>query len=467
MILFFVLTQDARNQILTETITEKRVAQDRFLRRVLHEIRTPCNILLQMLESNRHSGATASTTEGLSDHKTMLYQVQKLNDMVKDVADAETFESGKTLKQRLTRFAVLDAMQSAFGDMLEQSEHESSSHIKSTIQFVTHVHDRLLPRIVMLDRKCACRVVRHLLNNARRLTREGSIKFTVSVTPHDGNSDSSKCRLVLKVENTSQALDPVRVHDLFQNYWSMDVVDSTSFKEDGFFDFDGGIGIEMNICFNIVQAMGSQLHFSSTDGINAFWFELTPTVVEWISHDKYMEEGGAIEADRSEHVSSIAGNWVDVSATRLSSKYIANPNEPITRTSKSKASCSHGQSVPRRPHVLVVEDNTICQRVLCRTLQKLDCTSEVAANGAIGCDLVMKHTFDLVFMDLRMPICNGLEACKRMVCELGVRVPIVGFSAEDSPVIHEECLQNGMSEFIVKPAKQERIKEILEQFCDF
>ena len=238
-------------------------------------------------------------------------------------------------------------------------------------------------------------------------------------------------------------------------------------QNDGFFDFEQGVGIELNICYNIVLAMDSQLQFSSTGCANTFSFTLTPEVMQWTEYNAFMNQD-ELDCDRSERASSgaIASNWIDVSGTALSARHIVDSSEPITRASLRSIGCAVGQTLPARPHILVVDDNKICQRVLCHTLHKLDCTTEVAFDGRMACELVKKHMFDIIFMDLRMPFTSGLEATRILVQEMHIDIPIIGFSAENSPIIHEECLAAGMSDFLVKPAKQQQIREMLELYCD-
>lgn len=455
--------QNARNSIMNQADREKKVAQDQFLRRVLHEVRTPCNIMMQLLENNGDNDDISSDAM-----KTLLSQTYKLSDMIKDVEDAAIFESGKTIQQRMTAFSIMDAIQSAFSNMMEDAGHVNE-HVKKTIVFNSKIANSILPKTVKMDRRCLLRVIRHLLSNALRLTNQGSIQFEIDVdcTP----LDSRCCAITFRISNTGPRIEESFVHMLFHNYWAMDdtteINDSTLAPHDAvFFDFNIDLGIEMNICYNIVLAMGSELKFSNFDGKNSFWFTIEPPVNDWMEYRDFMNKDEyEIESERSERATSFANNWIEVIETDLYKRHIVDVNEPISRESNSLTGCTLGQSLPRRPHVLVVDDNAICQKVLCLTLQKLDSTSEVASNGQIACDLVQHGLFDIIFLDLRMPCMSGLEACRTMRNELEITIPIIAFSAESSPVIQAECIATGMTDFIQKPAKQKQIKAVLEIYC--
>lgn len=69
-------------------------------------------------------------------------------------------------------------------------------------------------------------------------------------------------------------------------------------------------------------------------------------------------------------------------------------------------------AAPQKLHVLLVEDNVINQQVLGKQLKKAGCVIDVANHGLEALDLVEKKTFDVVLMDLEMPVLNGLEATK-------------------------------------------------------
>lgn len=103
-------------------------------------------------------------------------------------------------------------------------------------------------------------------------------------------------------------------------------------------------------------------------------------------------------------------------------------------------------------HVLLVEDNTICQKVCKQSIMKSGHTCEIAANGRIAVDMITKDpsVYDIIFMDLRMPIMDGFEATKRIL-EKNRNLPIVALSAEEDPFIENKFSDASMVAFIQKP----------------
>ncbi len=115
--------------------------------------------------------------------------------------------------------------------------------------------------------------------------------------------------------------------------------------------------------------------------------------------------------------------------------------------------------------VLVVEDNPVNQKVAQRFLERLGCTVTLAQNGAEGVDLFQRGTFDLVIMDLQMPVMDGLTATKLMrACEPdGARTPIVALTANAMVGELERCLAAGMDDFLTKPVLIDRLREMLKK----
>jgi CheY-like chemotaxis protein len=113
-----------------------------------------------------------------------------------------------------------------------------------------------------------------------------------------------------------------------------------------------------------------------------------------------------------------------------------------------------GLEATRAAHILLVEDNTICQRVTQHGLRRLGCECDIAGNGRIAVQALQGHDnmYDLIIMDLRMPEMDGLQATSYIRNKLGLKVPILGFSAEITQQMRDECIAVGMQGFLPKPA---------------
>lgn len=118
--------------------------------------------------------------------------------------------------------------------------------------------------------------------------------------------------------------------------------------------------------------------------------------------------------------------------------------------------------------VLLVEDNSINQKVGKRMLEALGCRVDVAANGAEALQLWGRATYDLVFMDCDMPVMNGYDATReirRHESDHSRRTPIVALSADATPADRERCFAAGMDDFYGKPIRLEDLQNALAKFA--
>ncbi len=117
--------------------------------------------------------------------------------------------------------------------------------------------------------------------------------------------------------------------------------------------------------------------------------------------------------------------------------------------------------------ILLVEDNMINQRVALVMLAETNCTCEKAANGREAVDRVRETAFDLVLMDMQMPVMGGVEATQRIRAfetPLGQHTPIVGLTANAMEGAREMCISAGMDEYLPKPIKRASLRAMLSQF---
>jgi two-component system, sensor histidine kinase and response regulator len=118
--------------------------------------------------------------------------------------------------------------------------------------------------------------------------------------------------------------------------------------------------------------------------------------------------------------------------------------------------------------VLLVEDNAVNQKVAVRFLERMGCKVRVADNGAEGVKAWQEGLFDIVLMDLQMPVMDGLTATRKireMEREKSVRTtPIVALTANAMSGQLERCLEAGMNGFLTKPLEIARLHEALDRF---
>lgn len=114
--------------------------------------------------------------------------------------------------------------------------------------------------------------------------------------------------------------------------------------------------------------------------------------------------------------------------------------------------------------ILVVEDNDAMQKLITTQLKKLGYQSEVACNGAEALQKLEQCSYELVFMDVQMPVMDGLQATREVRLrerDSGEHSTIIALTGHCS---RTDCLAAGMDDFIAKPMNMATLKRIVERW---
>ncbi len=120
------------------------------------------------------------------------------------------------------------------------------------------------------------------------------------------------------------------------------------------------------------------------------------------------------------------------------------------------------------PHILLIEDNEVNQRVATRILEKAGYRVTVAENGRIALDALERDTYDLIVSDVQMPVLDGL-ATARLIRQResgsGRHVPIIAMTAHAMTGDREKCLEAGMDAYISKPIQSSDLLAMVDKYC--
>ncbi len=119
-------------------------------------------------------------------------------------------------------------------------------------------------------------------------------------------------------------------------------------------------------------------------------------------------------------------------------------------------------------HILLAEDNIVNQKVALRLLEKQGHSVEVASNGTEAVAALTRNDFDLVLMDVQMPVMNGYaatQAIRSAERNTGRRIPIVALTAHAMKGDREICLEAGMDDYLGKPIHPMELTAVIERLC--
>jgi CheY-like chemotaxis protein len=125
--------------------------------------------------------------------------------------------------------------------------------------------------------------------------------------------------------------------------------------------------------------------------------------------------------------------------------------------------CVHRVILDKIMKVLVVDDNVVNHSLTKVMLEDYSCAVEIAVNGKIAVEMAQKNTYDLIIMDVRMPVMNGMDAAKK-IRKFNPAIPIIALTINDGLDARDACLNAGMNDFLEKPVEKSKLKSVLEQW---
>jgi PAS domain S-box-containing protein len=263
------------------------------------------------------------------------------------------------------------------------------------------------PQRVHGDRLRLEQILLNLLGNAIKFTERGSIELRVAAQPGPGNA----VLLRFEVEDTGIGLDAAQIEHVFEAFEQADVSTTRRY---------GGTGLGLAICKRLALLLGGRIGVHSTPGVGStFWLELPFSIAS------------------------------------------AAPEVPAVSEAPSQA----GGAALLGARVLLAEDNPVNQEVACELLKGLGLAVDIADNGAVAIRMAGEQRYDLIFMDVQMPVMDGLRA-SAAIRRLpgGASVPIIAMTANAYAEDRASCLAAGMNDFLAKPVAPDQLKACLTRW---
>jgi len=385
---------------------EAHRTKSRYVARLSHDMRTPLNTIMGMVDVLLNRDLPSEVREKLS---MIDRSGQILLFLIDDILDLEKMESGE-LTLRSSPFTLTDVINES---MYLFSERASGKGIALTTSVEKDVPDELVG-----DPRRIKQVLFNLIGNAIDYTGEGNVDVGVR---REGEADDGSIPLRFEVSDTGPGIPEEDQERIFEAFGQSD----PNLLRQG-----EGTGLGLEITRHLVKQMGGEVGVESTRGEGStFWFR--------IPFDRPATDG----SDASDAASP------ERRSEREDNRLHTRDGEPL--------------------NVLVADDSATNQRVIEQYLSELPVELTFAANGRETIDAFAEEDFAVVFMDLRMPEVDGLEATrtirKREKQEGLTRTPIVALTGDAREEQKQTSLEAGCDEYVVKPVRQEQLLNTLRR----
>lgn len=413
---------------VTRDLTERKSAESRlvaayeesdklksdFLANMSHEIRTPMH--------------------GMLSACALLLETE-LTDRQRDIVGIMD-ESGQVLLQVIND--ILDYSKLAAGGF---SIHSDIIGITSIVTSVVRsvqttlppsVHFELflapnLPRSVQGDPLRYRQILQNIVGNAAKFTDGGSIRVRASLESEDHDSYT----VLTEVTDTGIGIPERSAADLFQPFTQYDATTTKQYK---------GTGLGLSIAKSLAELMGGRIGYRPNPERHGsvFWFTAKFKKIKSLQQIQDWK-------------SKLVGKHGNI---------LASADDDVVAVQKQLA------AVASLKNILLVEDNVINQKVMLGMLRSLGFKNvALACNGSEAVVMVRSKpaAYDIVLMDINMPVMDGNEASKA-IRQAGIRVPIIAMTAYALKGDKERCLEQGMNDYVPKPVDKKLLIRTLEKW---
>jgi signal transduction histidine kinase/CheY-like chemotaxis protein len=264
--------------------------------------------------------------------------------------------------------------------------------------------DNRLANYLSIDESRLQQILVNLIGNAIKFTDKGFVELKVIVLRNRLDLQE----VIFQISDSGIGISEESIAQLFKPFTQ---VNSTALRK------YGGTGLGLSICKKLVEMMGGRLWVESKESEGSiFSFSLPLPIADKVAKD------------------------------------ISAGDEQTGQVKKNLS-------------ILLVEDNKMNQLVAGRIFEKIGYKIDVADNGEIALEMAAVKEYDLIFMDIQMPVMDGLQATRRLIETYGDNTPpIIAMTANVLSENETECREAGMKDFLSKPFTIDRLQTVIQRW---
>ncbi|RKR82619.1 signal transduction histidine kinase [Mucilaginibacter gracilis] len=376
--------------------------QSEFLSTMSHEIRTPLNAVIGMSNLLLMEGPRPDQKENL---EILRFSAGNLLTLVNDVLDFNKIESGKITFENI-KFNLDELMQNICGGQMMKA-HEKG------LGFKLDIDEYVQNRYLIGDPTRLSQIIFNLITNAIKFTTRGGVAVTVECV--EDRHNEATIRFAIRDSGIGIAQD--KIVSIFEPFTQESITTTRQF---------GGTGLGLSIVKRLLDLKGGSIEVTSEIGVGSEFSVLLEFPVS-----------------------------TDVMATEEKIKKLAVPENKEKSRGGNDFQISNLQ-------VLIAEDNAVNVMLMKKLFSKWGITPVIAENGERAIELLQYGNFDVILMDLQMPVLDGLEATKiirKMPDSKKANIPIIALTASALFDVKDKVYNSGMNDYVSKPFKPNELLE--------
>jgi signal transduction histidine kinase/CheY-like chemotaxis protein len=269
------------------------------------------------------------------------------------------------------------------------------------LRYTQQINDDV-PEQLKGDADRLMQIITNLVSNAIKFTNAGSVSTTVSKIKEDADNVWIK----FCVEDTGDGIPENMQETIFQRFEQLNGNNITK-----------GTGLGLSIVKSLTELMHGNINVSSELGKGSKFNVVLPFI-----------------------------------------KIVEQENVPANIETQEQFPHFENSSV------LIVEDNKVNQLLLEHMLKKSGIIADIAVNGSNALELVKKKKYDLIFLDIQMPVMDGYETIHQLRNVMDISVPVLAMTAYALPGEEEKCLRSGMNGYLSKPVDFPKMFSLLKKY---
>ena len=405
-------------QAKSDAILKASQYKSQFLSNMSHELRSPLNsmlILAKMLTENESGHLSDDEVESA---RIIYSSGQDLLKLINDILDLSKVEAGKLHLDKQV-FPVKDLMANLAGRFQKIADNNA---INLSVLIEADV-----PEKIYTDDHRLLQILRNLTDNAFKFTRQGTVIISVMM----GNDTD----LLFQVRDTGIGIPADKLDVIFSAFHQVDGSISRRY---------GGTGLGLSISNALAQLLGGKIEVASEMGQGST-FTLTLPADCLPPNEKKLSD----EQIRIWHSQDVLTQSTEVTS------------EPIESDLNNHAELFAGRKI------LLVDDDLRNSFSLSRVLSRKGCQVSIADHGKFALDKMQSENFDLILMDMMMPVLDGYQTMQKIRQNPDWQeLPIIALTSRAMPEDRHKCLAAGASDYLAKPIELTKLLEMMVQWLN-